>query len=42
MLKRLASLIGAPGPEELIARLGEIRANVRSVFRDVLGAPPAP
>jgi glutamate-ammonia-ligase adenylyltransferase len=39
MLKRLASLVGAPGPEELLARLGDMRADVRSVFRDVLGTP---
>jgi glutamate-ammonia-ligase adenylyltransferase len=41
MLKRLATLVGAPGPEELLARLGDLRENVRSVFRDVLGVPGA-
>jgi glutamate-ammonia-ligase adenylyltransferase len=42
MLKRLASVIGAPGPEELAARLAEIRGEVRSIFREVLGEEPAP
>jgi glutamate-ammonia-ligase adenylyltransferase len=40
MLKRLASVIGAPGAEGLAARLAEIRGEVRSIFRDVLGADP--
>ena len=38
MLKRLAALVGAPDPEELVARLGELRAEVRAAFRHVLGA----
>jgi glutamate-ammonia-ligase adenylyltransferase len=38
MLRRLAALVGAPGPEELIARLGEIRGEARAIFREVLGA----
>jgi hypothetical protein len=42
MLKRLAALVGAPDPEELVARLGEIRAEVRTAFREVLGAGDPP
>jgi glutamate-ammonia-ligase adenylyltransferase len=42
MLKRLAALVGAPDPEELVARLGEIRAEVRNAFREVLGAGDPP
>jgi glutamate-ammonia-ligase adenylyltransferase len=37
MLKRLAALVGAPDPEELVARIGELRAEVRAAFRDLLG-----
>jgi glutamate-ammonia-ligase adenylyltransferase len=37
ILRRLAALIGAPGPDELAARLTEIRVGVRTIFRDVLG-----
>ncbi|NNM73386.1 bifunctional [glutamine synthetase] adenylyltransferase/[glutamine synthetase]-adenylyl-L-tyrosine phosphorylase [Enterovirga aerilata] len=39
MLRRLAALVGAPGPDELVARLGEIRTEVRTIFRAVLGEP---
>ena len=35
--RRLAALIGAPGPDELGARLAEIRAEVRAIFGDVVG-----
>ena len=41
-LRRLAALVGAPGPEELAARLGEIRAEVRLTFLHVLGKEDAP
>ncbi len=37
MLKRLAALVGAPDPEELVARIGELRAEGRAAFRDLLG-----